>query len=194
MSESLPKSFVLCVSGPSGSGKTSLCDRLAEELDFAYRSISVTTRKQRSREVSGRDYVFVTPEEFLRMKNENHFVETAEVFGNWYGTPRKPLEQALERGGIIVMDIDTVGAMNVKAAFLNRCMTVFIEPPSLEELKKRLEQRKQNDSNDLEKRLEEAKRELLEVNRYDFAIINRDFDQAYAELKSFVLRQRLERS
>lgn len=187
------KAFVLCVSGPSGSGKTSLCDRLADELDFAYRSVSVTTRKQRSREISGQDYVFVTPEDFQRMKKKNHFVETAEVFGNWYGTPREPLENALGRGGIIVMDIDTVGAMNVKAAFSDRCLTVFVEPPSMEELKKRLEQRKQNDFKDLEKRLEEAKRELLEVDRYDFSIINRDFDQAYEELKSFVLKQRLER-
>lgn len=183
------KAFVLCVSGPSGSGKTSLCDKLADELDFVERSISVTTRPQRSKERSGKDYIFVSLEDFQRMKNEGAFLETAQVFGNWYGTPREPVERSLSEGKIIVMDIDTVGAMNVKNLLKERCITVFVFPPSMDELRRRLEERKQNNFSDLELRLQEAQRECSESSKYEYCITNRDFDEAYAELKQIVTEQ-----
>lgn len=189
---SQPKAFVLCVSGPSGSGKTSLCDKLANELQYARRSISVTTRPQRSREISGQDYIFVSRSQFEEMKKRNDFLETAEVFGNCYGTPRQPVEESLKAGDIIVMDIDTVGAMNVKKSLGERCVTVFVKPPSMEELKRRLEERKQNDSKDLQKRLQEAEREIREADSYEYVIVNQDFDQAYAELLKIVEARRAE--
>lgn len=190
--KSPPRAFVLCVSGPSGSGKTSLCDRLAQELPYARRSISVTTRPQRSREVSGRDYIFVSRQQFEQMQKEGKFLETARVFENLYGTPKAPVEEALASGEIIVMDIDTVGARNVKKQLGERCLTVFVMPPSLEELKRRLEERKQNDSHDLQKRLDEAEREMAQADEYEFVIENRNFEEAYQELLRIVEAHRAE--
>ncbi|MDB5038931.1 MAG: guanylate kinase, partial [Bacteriovoracaceae bacterium] len=99
--------FVLAVSAPSGTGKTSLCDRLADDHSFVTRSISATTRPKRDGEVNGRDYEFLTPEEFKRREKAGDFLETAQVFGRWYGTPKAPVEKAVKNGNIIVMDIDT---------------------------------------------------------------------------------------
>jgi guanylate kinase len=189
MSEQQPttlKGFVLCVAGPSGSGKTSLCDKLARELPQACRSISMTTRPQRPAEKSGDDYHFVSREEFLRMKEADLFLETAEVFGNWYGTPLRPVEDALREGKIMVMDLDTVGTEAVLSRLGKRCVRVFIMPPSLKELERRLRERRQNDPSDLERRLAEAKREMLEGMKYENIIENRDFDQAYRQLCDLV--------
>lgn len=189
-SEDQAKGFVLCVVGPSGSGKTSLCDRLAAELPYARRSISITTRPLRNGETSGDDYHFVSVEEFERMKAEDLFLETAEVFGNWYGTPRQPVEAALEAGLVMVMDIDTVGAQAVKSRLGARCVRVFIMPPSMEVLATRLKQRKQNDPQDLERRLKEASREIAEGRTYEYVIENQEFDRAYEDFKRVVESQR----
>lgn len=182
--------FVLCVSGPSGSGKTSLCDRLAEQEDFAERSISITTRPQRPGEVSGKDYIFVSLKDFDDMRSKGDFLETAEVFGNWYGTPLQPVKAALEKQRIIVMDIDTVGARNVKKALGHSCVTVFVLPPSMDELERRLKQRKQNTPEDLSRRLQEATREIQEAKDYDYQITNSNFEQAYGDLLSLVMTER----
>lgn len=174
--------FVLCVSGPSGSGKTSLCDKLAREQDFARRSISVTTRPQRPGEQSGKDYIFVSRSDFDDLLKKNELLEYAEVFGNLYGTPRQPVDEAIAQGQMIVMDIDTVGAKNVKKALGDRCLRVFIMPPSLDELKRRLLGRKQNSESDLARRLEEAEREMAQAAEYEQVIENHSFDEAYSEL------------
>ncbi len=187
----MARGFVLCVSGPSGSGKTSLCDRLADRLTYARRSISITTRPQRPNEISGKDYVFVSQGEFKRLQSENAFLETAEVFGNFYGTPKQPVEAALKAHEIIVMDIDTVGARNVKKIFGRDCVTVFVHPPSMEELERRLKQRRQNTPEDLARRLKEAAREISEAGEYQYQITNLDFDQAYLELCEIVEKERL---
>ena len=184
------RGFILCVSGPSGSGKTSLCDRLAAEHRFASRSISVTTRPQRPGERSGLDYIFVSPEEFEAMKSSNGLLEWAEVFGNWYGTPRRPVEEALSANKVMVMDIDTIGARNIKKQFASQCVTVFVLPPSLDELEKRLRARKQNTPEDLARRLKEAEREMAEAPEYDFQIRNDDLERAYNQLKEIVVKAR----
>jgi len=184
------RGFVLCVSGPSGSGKTSLCDKLANETDYVERSISVTTRPIRPGERSGKDYIFVSRPEFEKMRGEAVFLETAEVFGNLYGTPLGPVKESLSNHRVIVMDIDTVGANSVKEKLKDECVTVFVMPPSLEELEQRLLQRKQNSPLDLERRLEEAKREVDEATNYQYIIENSQFDQAYRELIEAVERER----
>lgn len=184
------RGFVLCVSGPSGSGKTSLCDRLADEFEFAVRSISYTTRPQRPAEKSGDDYRFVSADEFEALKERGAFLETARVFDNWYGTPLEPVEQALKQGHVIVMDIDTVGASNVKNRLGGQCVTVFIHPPSKEELLRRLKQRKQNKPQEIERRLQEAEREIEEARHYQYSIVNGDFESAYQELLEVVQKER----
>lgn len=180
------RGFVLCVAGPSGSGKTSLCDKLARELSYARRSVSMTTRPQRPAEKSGDDYHFVSREDFLERREKGLFLETAEVFGNFYGTPLEPVEKALRDGHVMVMDIDTVGADAVRQKLAERCLRVFIMPPSLKELERRLRERRQNAPEDLERRLAEAKREMLEGANYENIIENRDFDEAYRQLLAIV--------
>ncbi len=185
------RGFILCVSGPSGSGKTSLCDRLAVDHSFVRRSISVTTRTQRPGETSGKDYIFVSRDEFLQMRTRGEFLETAEVFGNLYGTPRRPVEDTLKEHEVIVMDIDTLGANAIKKEFQIKCVTVFVHPPSMDELERRLQGRKQNTPEDLARRLKEAAREISESAVYDYQLTNQEFHQAYEELKRIVFGERL---
>src|SRR3989338_2128984 len=129
------KGFILVVSAPSGAGKTSLCDKLAEDFpDYVNRSISMTTRFKRPAEENGKHYIFVGADEFNKIKAAQGFIETAEVFGEWYGTPRAPVEKTLKEGHVIVMAIDTKGAAAVRALFKKDCVTLFIMPPSLKEL------------------------------------------------------------
>jgi guanylate kinase len=184
------KGFVLAVSAPSGTGKTLLCDRLRDEFSFVTRSISLTTRPKRDGEVSGRDYEFVSREDFLARQSRGEMLETAEVFGNLYGTPRKPVEDSLKNGKIIVMDIDTEGATNVKRLLSEDCVTVFILPPSLEELERRLKQRGKDSPEVLKKRLSEAGREISEAQNYEYVLANIDVEVAYRELLSIVLAER----
>lgn len=184
------RGFVLAVSAPSGTGKTILCDRLRDELSFVTRSISLTTRTKRDGEVSGKDYEFVSRDEFLARKAKGEMLETAEVFGNLYGTPRKPVEQAVIDGKIIVMDIDTVGAFAVKDVLKKDCVTVFILPPSMEELERRLKVRGKDAPEELKKRLAEANREVAEAPKYDYVFANIVIEEAYAQLKGIVLAER----
>lgn len=183
------KGFVLCVVGPSGVGKTSLCDRLAKDLAFADRSISVTTRPQRLGEVSGSDYIFVNRAEFQKYQENDELLEWAEVFGNFYGTPVGPVRESLSGGRVIIMDIDTVGAHYVSKRLSPDVLRVFILPPSMEELKKRLRDRKQNNAEDLERRLKEAKREIEESEAYEHRIVNDDLERAYQRLKELTLER-----
>lgn len=182
---------MLAVSAPSGTGKTSLCDKLAEEFSFVVRSVSATTRPIRQGEVNGVDYEFLTPEDFKSRKAEGHFIETAKVFSHWYGTPQAPVEKAVQEGKVIVMDIDTVGAFNIRKLYPDDSVLLFVLPPSLKELEKRLRQRGKNSSEELESRLKEASREISEASQYDYLIRNENFDEAYAQLKHLVCAERL---
>ncbi len=180
------RGYILAVSAPSGTGKTSLCDRLAQDFDFVVRSISMTTRARRDGEVDGKDYQFVSREDFKRFEQEGALIETAEVFGNWYGTPRKPVDEAILGGKVIVMDIDTVGAFKLKKMLGEDCVMVFIKPPSLEELERRLKSRGKNTPQELQKRLSEAEREISESKDYEYVFTNEDFAKAYEQLKQIV--------
>ena len=193
MAELIPqvhKGFVMAVSAPSGTGKTSLCDKLAEELPYITRSVSVTTRPKREGEISGADYTFVEVDEFKKRQDSGQLLETAEVFGNWYGTPKSPVDSAIKDGKIMVMDIDTVGAFAVKEILGDDCVLVFIMPPSLAELESRLIGRGKDEPEVLKKRLMEAEREMGEASKYEYIISNNMFDQAYEELKGVVLAER----
>lgn len=125
------------------------------------------------------------------MRDEGKFLETAEVFGNLYGTPLEPVEEALQAGQVMIMDVDTVGADAVKKKLTGRCVRVFIMPPSMEELERRLRTRQQNNSEDLERRLAEARREMKEGESYEYVVENRDFDEAFDQLRYIVDRERI---
>jgi len=124
----------------------------------------------------------VNREQFDSLLARGELLESAEVFGNMYGTPRKPVEEAISQNKMIVMDIDTIGAQNVKNALGDRCFRIFIMPPSMDELKRRLLMRKQNSPEDLERRLKEAEREISQSGEYELIIENHSFDEAYGEL------------
>lgn len=185
------RGFVLAVSAPSGTGKTSLCDKLAADFpDFCKRSVSLTTRPQRAGEVSGRDYTFVSAEEFKARERRGELLETAEVFGNYYGTPKAPVEEAIAKGHVIIMDIDTVGALRIHQLMPSDTVLVFVLPPSLDELEKRLRARGKNTPEELKRRLSEASREIKESVAYQYFVENDDFEHAYEQLKTIVWAER----
>ena len=172
---------MLVISGPSGSGKTSVCRRLLEDPRVRF-SVSATTRAPRPGEVDGRDYHFVTPEWFREQIREGNFIEHAEVYGNMYGTLRAPMEEAIERGEIYLVEIDVQGALQLKALG-EPGLYVFIAPPNLEELRRRLVGRETDSSEVIERRLKKAEDELRERVKYDHVVVNEDLEAALAEVR-----------
>jgi guanylate kinase len=183
--------FLFVVSGPSGAGKTTLVDRLLD-LDRSLReSVSVTTRKPRLDEVDGAHYFFVERDEFDRMK-ESELVEWAEVHGELYGSPRRFLDEQLAAGNDVVLNIDIQGGFNVKKAFPGAVM-VFILPPSLGTLERRLRSRGSDETIDIERRLETAREEITASEQYDYIIVNDELETAVADLQAIVTAERCRR-
>lgn len=174
------------ISGPSGSGKTSIVSRL-KCLPGVFYSVSATSREARPGEVDGRDYRFVSRQEFERMAAEGELAEHAEVAGNLYGTPRRPLEEALAEGRTALIDIDVQGAMQIRKAFPAACL-VFITPPSMDVLGQRLRARGTESEKTIEKRLELARREMEYLPKYDVAVENDDLDRAVEKVEAIVTR------
>ena len=180
------KGKVVIVSGPSGVGKSSICKKLVERLNNACLSISVTTRPTGASEVEGRDYWFVSGEQFQQRIDEGGLLEYAEVFGQFYGTPRDKVEQTLEAGKIVVLEIDVQGARKVKAVYPDAKM-IFILPPSQKELKERINGRGREDNETAEKRLGEASVEIAAAwQYYENMVINEDLEQAVNEVVQIV--------
>ena len=183
MSSNDPNGLLLVVSGPSGVGKTTIVHRMQQQLGGHF-SVSATTRPRSNEETDGVDYYLVTPGEFDRMQRGGEFLEWAEVFGRHaYGTPRRPVEQALERGELIILDIDVQGARQVRQAMPSAFM-VFILPPDEEELMRRLQARGRDDQEAIERRFAEAQHEIrqaTEVKLYDAFVINDDLERAVEE-------------
>ena len=169
--------LVLIVSGPSGSGKSTLVEKILE-LPGTMLSISCTTRQPRKTEGDGRWYNFVTESEFQQMVARGDFLEYAQVFGkNWYGTPRKSIDEALAQKKDLVLEIDVQGALQVKHK-LPGAVAVFVLPPSRAELENRIRARGQDSEDEIARRLERARQEMLNYSSYDFAIINDDLERA----------------
>ncbi len=189
--QKVERGFLLAVSAPSGTGKTSLCDRLRDELSFIRRSISATTRPKREGEVNGKDYEFLSLEEFKTREKKNGFIETAEVFSHWYGTPKAPVDETVQAGKVLVMDIDTEGALNIRRLYKEDAVLLFILPPSIQELENRLRSRGKDSPDVLKKRLAEAMREIAQASEYDYIVRNDNFDEAYSQLKAIVFAERL---
>ncbi|MGI6357586.1 MAG: guanylate kinase [Bacillota bacterium] len=181
------KGILLVVSGPSGVGKGTICSQLLRQLSNVQYSVSVTTREPRPEEVHGVNYYFVSREEFLRMQTAGELLEWAEVFGNFYGTPRSAVQQALDSGKDVVLEIDIQGALQVKVAF-PECVTVFVWPPSQAELERRITQRGTETPEALALRLQEAKQEMAHVVDYDYVVVNQPgrVEQAAEEMRMII--------
>lgn len=176
---------IFIVSAPSGAGKTSLCQKLASVVPGIRHSVSYTTRSPREGEVNDRDYSFVDNASFLKMVDSGEFAEWAEVHGYYYGTSSRRIQDLMNEGIDVILDIDTQGAEQMRDKF-DEGVYIFILPPSLEELRERLEHRMSNSSAEIELRMRRATEEIKDYKWYDYVIVNKDFDEALAELKAIV--------
>ncbi|MAS58133.1 MAG: guanylate kinase [Gammaproteobacteria bacterium] len=182
---------LIVIAAPSGAGKTSLIKALLEDLnDFKLNlSISFTTRKKRIDETEGESYFFIDKKEFKNRLKKKEFLENAKVFGNLYGTSRSWVEQQIKKGCNVLLELDWKGAAQVKSAYPS-AITIFVLPPSYKELKLRLLERGQDRAEVIETRLAEAKEEILQGKNFDFLIVNDVFDNALADLKTIVLKNK----
>ena len=170
---------VVIISSPSGGGKTTICLKLLRANPRWKFSVSCTTREKRPGEVDGREYVFVDRPRFVQLKREDYFAESARVHLHYYGTPRKPLDKVVEKGGVILLDVDVKGAASIKKKY-PQSLSIFILPPSAAELKKRLRRRGTETKAQLKVRLKNAIAEMGRFNRFDYIIINKDINEAVA--------------
>lgn len=189
MSNKQKKGNLFIVSAPSGAGKTTLCQTVLTRIKGIVPSISYTSRPRRGEEVNGRDYYFVTEETFKHMIEKSRFAEWAIVHGCYYGTDRKFLEEKINAGIDLLFNIDVQGAEQLVRHYPD-AITVFIHPPSFEELKKRLIQRRSDSEESIEKRLQEARKELQASESYQFHIINDRVEKATAKLIKVIESQR----
>lgn len=178
------KHSLVVVSGPSGVGKGTIVKTLVKRREDVVESVSCTTRAPREGERHGREYFFLSKEEFLKRVDEGDFLEYDEHFGNYYGTPKSFVKEMLESKSVI-LEIDVVGALNAKKAFPD-CKLVMIVPPSLEELKRRLIGRNSETDEEIEKRLSRLEYELSKKDEYDFVIVNDDLEEAIKALSDIV--------
>lgn len=172
---------MLVVSGPSGSGKSTICKRLLADPRVEF-SVSATTRTPRPGEVDGRDYHFLDKARFRAEIERGAFIEWAEVHGNLYGTPRAPMERALAAGKVFLLEVDVQGGAQLKALGLPG-VYVFIAPPDMESLRARLERRGTDAPEVIERRMAKAQEEMRARERYDHVVVNRDLEQAVAEVR-----------
>lgn len=182
--------ILFIVSAPSGGGKTSLLQALLPEDDNLVLSVSHTTRAPRPGEEDGRDYHFVSLERFMELAAEGAFLEQAQVFDNYYGTTQRGVEDQLARGQDVVLEIDWQGARQVRKVFPGAA-SIFITPPSIEALRKRLGSRGQDDRQTIERRMADAKNELSHYAEYDYLVINDRFETALEDLRAIVHAERL---
>ncbi len=182
----MPKGFVYILSAPSGTGKTTVGNFLLKEVPFLERVITATTRLPREGEKDGIDYYFLKEEDFLKKINENFFLEWAKVYRYYYGTPKSEVERILSRGKDALLIIDVQGAFEVKRKLPN-AVSIFLLPPSLEELKRRLTQRGEKE---LTERLTWAKRELPCAKFFDYVVVNDKLEEAVSEIKSIMVANR----
>lgn len=181
---------IVVVSGPSGSGKTSLCKALCDNNDHYFLSVSTTTREMREGEQDGVDYNFVTREKFLEEIEKEHFIEWAEVHGNFYGTSKKDIERELAKDNTVVVDIDVQGHRNIREAFPNITTSVFVTTENMEVLNARLSGRGTDTDEVIQKRMINALSEMRSITEYDYLIINKEFDNSLEKLTAIAKSSR----
>ena len=181
----MKKGNLIVISGPSGAGKGTICKALLEREDNLYISVSATTRSPRKGEVNGVNYYFLTQEEFKKKVDNNEFLEWAEVHGNYYGTPKFNVEEMINEGKNIILEIDVQGALNVK----KNCedgVFIFILPPSMEELKRRIIARGSETPESLIKRFKTAYEEINYISKYNYAVVNDDLEEAVKKVQNIL--------
>lgn len=189
------RGLLLILSSPSGAGKSTLTRLLLqEERESLFLSISVTTRRRRPSEVEGVHYHFIDQKRFTAMRERSELLEWAEVHGNLYGTPRLPVEEALESGRDVLFDIDWQGAEQVGRAMPGDVVSVFVLPPSMRELRARLERRAEDDGAAIAKRLANARDEIGHWRDYDYVIVNDDLQRSLAATRTILAAERQRRS
>lgn len=178
------KSPFIVVSGASGSGKTTICRKMAQKFNLYY-SVSHTTRQMRPSEENGVDYFFVSEDEFTAMIDKGDFFEWAKVYDNYYGTSKRIIEQKLEAGQGVILDLDTQGAEQIKEIFPSAVL-LFIDTPSIEDLEKRLASRATDSFEEITKRVAHAEHEIAKKNQYDYVVINDNLEVADAEVREII--------
>ena len=182
------KGQLLVVSGPSGAGKGTICKALIEKNQILI-STSCTTRKPRAGEVEGVNYFFIEREEFLKRIDNDEFLEYAEVYGNFYGTPRSEVLRLLEEGKDVILEIDIQGALKIKSSYPEGVF-IFIMPPSMEELRNRITNRGSETPESLKTRLEAAYDEISFASKYDYAVVNDEVDKAVKKIESIIIAEK----
>jgi len=187
------RGIMLVVSSPSGAGKTTLTRSLLEQEENVALSVSVTTRERRTSEIDGVHYHFISKRRFEGMRESDELLEYAEVHGNYYGTPRELVEKTLAAGRDMLFDIDWQGTQQLYAKMRSDVVSVFVLPPSAEELRHRLERRAEDSSDVIVRRLRNAAEEIPHWNEYDYVLVNRDLDKSFMRLRAILTAERLKR-
>jgi len=188
------RGMMIVLSSPSGAGKTSLSRKLLEKNKNLFLSISFTTRPPRPLEVNESDYFFVNDEKFIDMLNKDEFLEHAKVFDFYYGTPKKPVMNALKNGKDILFDIDWQGTQQLMNSVQDDLVKIFVLPPSAKELEKRLLKRNQDTDETVKNRMSKASDEISHYAEYDYIIINEDFDESLEKINSILIAEGLKRT
>ncbi|NBG89137.1 guanylate kinase [Isachenkonia alkalipeptolytica] len=182
--------LLIVISGPSGAGKGTICKALLEKDPSIHVSVSATTRAPRMGEVHGENYYFLTMEEFKERLEQDQFLEYAKVYDNYYGTPKENVMEQLQRGKDVLLEIDTEGALKVKEKFPEGVF-IFILPPRIEDLKRRIMNRGTESEEDIKKRLEAAKEEIQKIHEYNYGVINDDVERATLDVQSILSAEKL---
>ena len=188
------RGMMIVLSSPSGAGKTSLSRKLLEKNKNLFLSISFTTRPPRPLEVNESDYFFVDDKKFIDMLNKDEFLEHAKVFGFYYGTPKRPVMNALKSGKDILFDIDWQGTQQLMNSVQDDLVKIFVLPPSAKELEKRLLKRNQDTDETVKYRMSKASDEISHYAEYDYIIINKDFDESLEKINSILIAEGLKRT
>ena len=188
------KGILVILSSPSGAGKTSIARALVEGNENFLFSVSATTRKSRPGELNGREYHFLTVDEFRQKINDGQFLEHAKVFGNLYGTPLQAVRDSISQGKNLIFDVDWQGGKQIRTSSLSKfVISIFILPPSIKELHERLMKRAQDSSDIVKDRMRKSIDEIMHWKEYDYVIVNRDFDKTLNEVKSIIVSEKLRR-
>ena len=188
------KGVLVILSSPSGAGKTSIARALVEENKSFLFSVSATTRKSRPGEVNGREYHFLTVDEFRERINDGQFLEHAKVFGNLYGTPLEPVMESINDGKDLIFDVDWQGGKQIRSSSLSKfVISIFILPPSIKALQERLMKRAQDSSETVKDRMTKSIGEIMHWKEYDYVIVNNNFEQTLHEVKSIITSEKLRR-
>ena len=182
---------LLVISSPSGTGKTTICKKLLEYDKNIHLSVSVTTRKKRKNEVEGIDYYFRSKKDFLNLKSQNSFIENALVFENYYGTLKSEVLEQLENGIDVLIDIDWQGTRQITQAMKGNLIKIFLLPPSIDELKKRLSKRNSDSIKEINFRMSKALKEIKHFDEYDYVLVNDNLENTFQKIIKIIEVERL---